>query len=210
MIQPEGFEEPKLAEQIANGAYLTRTGSDKNLTVKFYYREEWDPISKEMIKKEMVSIHRPGDKSWRYDSYPTLDHKRRFAAEYALFKKGDNKQLGTPIEDWSYLQIRQLDELKYMGVETIEQIASMSEEQTKMLGFEGEELKAQAIAYCFSRQKNNLEAKLQEILSERDEKIKSLEEKIILLSDNKEIPTEQKQITKRGRPRKDKNKEGVN
>jgi len=200
---PEGFIEPTDFQQIGNGAYRARSGSDRNLSVKFYYNEEWDPIEKKHKKVEMLRIWKPGEKSWEYNTYPTLDHKKRFPVEYAAFLKGDSRVIGTPIDSWSYLQIKQLDDLKYLGIESVEQIAAMTEEQVNYLGPEGGELRAQAIFFVAEKEQNSTELRLQKALAERDAKISELEKKlnsVLVGPDGEPISAPKK---KAGRPKKE-------
>lgn len=112
----------------------SRYALDKKLHVTFYMRavmnnyksaQEGRPIFDE---KEFVRIITPGDKNAIFDQPVNDEHRRRFEAQYARFKKGlEQAQSGTPLEVWPQMTVGMVAELKALNVSTVEQLADLSD-----------------------------------------------------------------------------------
>lgn len=104
---------------------------DDSLFVHFYMhftqdetksREAGRPIFQDT---EFVKIFSPGDRSNVIDRPVRPSDTVRFPKQYAAFKNKENAQaIGTPIDQWPIISRAMAEELKYLGFQTVEQIAS--------------------------------------------------------------------------------------
>ncbi|HEY3476586.1 MAG TPA: hypothetical protein VGK56_18360 [Anaerolineales bacterium] len=104
---------------------------DESLFVHFYMhfiqdeektKEEGRPIFKDT---EFVKIFSPGDRSNVIDRPVRPSDTVRFPRQYAAFKNKDNAQaIGTPLDQWPIITRAMAEELKYLGFQTVEQIAN--------------------------------------------------------------------------------------
>lgn len=133
-----------------SGAY-SKPGDEK-LYVKFYTRavqdgvatnEEGRPVFKDV---PYVRIHIPGDKNNVIDTKATDEHKRRFPKQWMHYKnaeEGAEKIEGTLLTEWPRITRSQAEELKYMHVYTVEQLATLPDQfGSKIMGFFDIRLKA--------------------------------------------------------------------
>lgn len=75
---------------------------------------------------ECIKIIVPGDKNSVIDRPATVADKRRFSKQYEMFRAGkseDQQVEGTPLTEWPFLSRAQVEELKYLGIRTVEHIA---------------------------------------------------------------------------------------
>jgi hypothetical protein len=75
---------------------------------------------------ECIRIIVPGDKNSVIDRPATMADKRRFSKQYEMFKAGKSEDAqtdGTPLTEWPFLSRGQVEELKYLGIRTVEHIA---------------------------------------------------------------------------------------
>lgn len=82
---------------------------------------------------EFVKIIIPGDKNNLIDRPATPQDKRRFAKQYALFKEGrteDDQISGTRLNEWPFLSRGQCEELRYLQIRTVEQLAEVRDDIT--------------------------------------------------------------------------------
>jgi hypothetical protein len=108
---------------------------DSHLLVKFFMHpriqqtksaEEGRPIYKEEI---YIQIMQPGNK----DSIvirPAMDmDKHRFAEHFRKFEARESQETveGTLLDEWAGITRSQAEELKFMNVKTVEQLANMSD-----------------------------------------------------------------------------------
>mgnify|MGYP003645014497 CR=1 FL=1 len=114
-----------------NGRYA----NDSHLLVKFFMHprlqqalseEAGRPIYKEEV---YISIMQPGNK----DSIPIRPamemDKQRFAEHFRKFEARESQDTveGTLLDEWAGITRSQAEELKFMNVKTVEQLASMSD-----------------------------------------------------------------------------------
>ena len=86
------------------------------------------PIKIEMLPKdvEMVEIVTPGDKN--IVDCPASDyHKREYWPQYKAFRDGRGTPIGKPIDECMYISPSVATELRYLGVQTEEQLADASD-----------------------------------------------------------------------------------
>jgi hypothetical protein len=90
---------------------------------------------------ECVRIIVPGDKNSVIDRPAQSSDKQRFAKQYDLFKKGvseDEQVSGTRLTEWPFLSRAQCEELRYLGIKTVEQLANVRDDiTTKVPGLVG-------------------------------------------------------------------------
>ena len=111
-----------------------RYAGDKNLWVQFNLEpmvddeasaKEGRPIYKEV---EHIKIMQPGNKESIVCRPITQMDKARFRQQYENWKAGHEELLeGQPLEQWARISKAQVEELKYFGVRTVEQLATMSD-----------------------------------------------------------------------------------
>ena len=83
---------------------------------------------------EMVEISFPGSVD-KVSKVVTEQIKAHYPEAYAAFKAGNEMPLeGTPIETWAMLPINVVKEFKYLGINTLEQLAESPESVRKRLG----------------------------------------------------------------------------
>lgn len=82
---------------------------------------------------ECVKIIVPGDKNNVIDRPAQASDKQRFTRQYDLFKKGvaeEDQVSGTRLTDWPFLSRAQAEELRYLGIRTVEQLANVRDDIT--------------------------------------------------------------------------------
>lgn len=141
---------------------------DKKLAVRFFLKEREDqdasteagrPIFKEV---EYVEIRAPGKRD-PLSCRPATDmDKRRFAPHYERFQKRiEEPETGTPLREWPRISRTRVEELQFINVKTVEQLADISDlDAGKFHG--GLTLKAEAKAWLER-------AKESQVLAEREE-----------------------------------------
>jgi hypothetical protein len=80
---------------------------------------------------ECVRIIVPGDKNNINDRPASAQDKLRFAKQYAMFQQGvkeDEQVTGTRLSDWPFMTRGQAEELRYLGVKTVEQLAEVRDD----------------------------------------------------------------------------------
>lgn len=128
-----------------------RYAMDSRLYVQFYLRpvllttqseEEGRPIFKDI---EHVRIMVPGDKLSIVDRIASPDDKQRFADHYKKFKAGDGEAVvGTRLEVVPWITRSKVEEYKFFGIITVEQLADASDQVgQKFPGFQADKQKAQ-------------------------------------------------------------------
>jgi len=174
-----------------------RNAADKSVFVKFYIRpfqdeaksiEEGRPIFKD---KEYVEIRTPGNQTNIVQRPVTDMDKQRFRAAYAAFKAGDAEQIiGTPLTETPWITRSQVEELAYLRIRTLEQLANVGDDVcTRLPGMFKLKQRAQAAleraektAPFIAMQKENEDlrnklAALEHALADQAEAIRALEKK---------------------------------
>ena len=93
-----------------------------------------------------VKILVPGDKSTLIDTIADANHKRRFAKMWQQFEMNQKQDIsGTPLRDWPAITRAQADELNYLNILTVEQLATVADVYgAKIMGINDLKRKAQA------------------------------------------------------------------
>jgi len=94
---------------------------------------------------EHVRIMVPGDKLSIVDRPASSDDKARFPDHYAKFKAGEGSQIvGTRLDAVPFITRSMVEEFKFFGIHTVEQLASTGDEVgQKFQGFQSYKQKAQ-------------------------------------------------------------------
>jgi hypothetical protein len=162
------------------------SAGDDQLLVKFFIRphpdneasqEQGRPIFRDT---EYISIIQPGNKDSRIERPARDSDRQRFPKHYAAFKNrisDDDVYLeGTPLEEWAGVTRSQVEELRYFGVRTVEQLANMSDSNSQ--NFMGaNSLRDQAKKFLASRADDAAAAEIQardEEIAEQRELIEAL------------------------------------
>jgi len=108
--------------------------ADKNLAVRFYL--EPLPVDGSLETEgrllftdvEFVEIRVRGDRNNCVQRPARKDDQVRWRDAYRAFKAGEEESItGTPLKEWPSISRAMLEELKYMGFFTVEQLASASD-----------------------------------------------------------------------------------
>lgn len=113
---------------------------DANLWVKFYTTSVQNNFRTEkeghpcFDEKVYISIISPGDPNNKVDRPAKDADKERFHRQWANFERGQSEKVeGMPIEQWPMLNRAQADELKYLGVRSVEQLVAASDLQLQKI-----------------------------------------------------------------------------
>jgi hypothetical protein len=159
-----------------------RHKGDENLYVRFFTApvqnkqksaEEGRPIFED---KTMIQIMVPGSKDnvVMREVRPGYDD-RRFPKQWAAYQNSEKEVVeGTPLSQWPQMSASQVEELKYFGIRTVEQLKEVPDSTAQ--NFRGlQSLKTKAADWlAFVNETKDVSA-LQAELETRDEKIAALE-----------------------------------
>ena len=154
-----------------------RNIGDENLFVQFFMHpmqnkaktlEEGRPI---YVDTEYVRIMVPGDKGNVIMREVREDDKRRFPKHYQAFKNEEEEILeGTPLAQWNFLTAAQVEEMKYFGIRTVENLANVTDTNAqKFMGINL--LREKAREYIEATASDAPIAQLQEEIASRDNTI---------------------------------------
>ena len=166
-----------------------RHRGDENLYVQFFSHpmqdkaktlEEGRPI---FVDTEYIRIMVPGDKGNVVMRSVREDDRQRFPKQYQAFKNDEEEILeGTPLDKWNFVSAAQVEELKYFGIRTVENLANVTDTNAqKFMGINLLRQKAQE--YIAAASSEAPIAQLQEELSARDA---TIAEQASLLADMQE------------------------
>ena len=168
-------------DDMATTANQARYAMDSKLYATFYVRpimnnfqsaEQGRPIYDEL---EYVRIIVPGDSKTTVDCPVTDEFRMRFEKQYEKFKKNLSQAVtGTPLEMWPQMTVGLCAELKGMNVQTVEQLAEMSDGiAQRIMGSHDLRRRAQAFLDAAKGEAEN--NKLTTELEKRDDQIKALQ-----------------------------------
>ncbi len=156
----------------------------RQLYVEFYSRplkdeartrEEGRPIYEDV---DYVKIVTPGSRDFVARPART-DDVERWRPQWDAYKAGQDQQatVGTPLSEWPQVTRAQVEELKYFGVHTVEQLADLRDGNAQ--NFMGVlDLKNRAKAYLERAAEEAPAARLEAELADRDQRIAALEARI--------------------------------
>lgn len=169
--------------------------ADAQLHVEFFicdYEGDWKG-------RPFVRIMIPGDKNNVVEQPVREDHKERFPRQWLYFQMKQNEAegqpaIGTTLNEWQAtnkedLTKSQVEELKILKFQTVEQVAMASDAQLQRIGMGGVGLREKARNYLQRKNRAETNAELEQTKSQLAELQAQMAE---LLSERK-----------RGRPRKE-------
>lgn len=192
-------------EELAENVDKMDFGDDR-LGVLFYVRvvEDKERTLSEGRKcfkdEEFVKIVVPGDrhnvvdrKVQRTGILPT-DDRMRFPRQYEKFKAGREQQMhdGTPITLWPVVSQSLAEELKYINIFTVEQLADLADTYVGKIP-NGQALKAKAKQFVEVQKDASVLNKVQLELAQRDNEIDTLKKQMAdMVEDLKTLRAEKK------------------
>jgi hypothetical protein len=161
-----------------------RYSQDRKMFVRFYTKpvrnnfkssQENRPVYDDV---EYVEIRIPGDRNSIFNQPVKQEHRIRFADRYERFKKNAaDIQSGTPLSEWTQMTPGLVEELKYFGIQTVDQLAEMDDiHGQKIPNFHT--FKAQAQAFLEKAKEGEQDSKLAAALEQRDNEIAALKEQV--------------------------------
>jgi|AntRauTorcE11897_2_1112592.scaffolds.fasta_scaffold08696_3 vacuolar-type H+-ATPase subunit H len=161
-----------------------RYHGDQNLLVKFFKHPKLDGTrtaeEKRPIFKEVpyVQIMQPGNKDSIIVRPATERDKLRFAEHFRKYEAREDQDVveGTLLEEWAGITRSQVEELRYMHIRTVEQLATVSDSNAQnVMGINF--LKTKAKKYLEDASKTitaealaDLRSKYEELLAAQTEK----------------------------------------
>lgn len=121
--------------ETPNPDMFTQMGKgDERLAVRFFKKAARDDVASDregrMVFRELEWVHImvPGDRDHIIIRPAGEGDKRRFSKQYADFRAGNSDQvIGTPLEMWNKLNLAQIEEFRYIGVRTVEQLSELND-----------------------------------------------------------------------------------
>lgn len=161
---------------------------DKALSVVFKLHSHFDDVkTREQGRpifemKEYIMITVPGDLTCNVFR-PAFEHDHmRFPEQYMRFKVGQEQTIGTPLTEWNQITRAQCDELAFFRIQTVEQLASISDGNAqKFMGLS--QLRDKAKMYLEQMKSEAPMLKVQAELSTRDEKISELQTQLTMMQE---------------------------
>jgi len=168
----------------APGLDESRFVGDEKLFVQFYRMPKLNPRKSEEAGRaiyeeiDCIKIMVPGDKLNIIDRPIDSIDRRRFAARYEKWKAGQGNVVeGTPISSLPKMTPSKVEEYKFFGIHTVEQLAEANDNiGAKFFGFQ--EDKRSAKAFLEIAKGNAPIEKMNAELKERDAKIEELQAQI--------------------------------
>lgn len=165
--------------------FTTPRQGDDRLAIRFFVKAKQDgeasaregrPIFKEV---EYIQAMVPGDRNMANIRPVAPGDKVRFQKQYEHWKKTQSNDIvsGTLLEAWNILTLAQIEEYRYFGIRTIEQMAELRDDIcAKIPGTQTLKQKAQAF---LSMLKDEAPLrKVQAELDKRDEQIAALQKAV--------------------------------
>lgn len=124
---------------------------DDQLMVRFHLKDRPSKTEKDEAGKpiwvpvEYVEIRIPGQTLPAIGRPATFQDKQRFAKHYDAFKQRmEMPTIGTPLAKWPLIKQSELEQLSFVGVKTVEQLAELQDTYAgQMMGGYGLKQKAQ-------------------------------------------------------------------
>lgn len=170
--------------------FTKETKGDDRLAVRFFLKPARDDAASaadgvmRFKDVEYVQIMVPGDRDNIIIRPAGEGDKRRFGQQYRDWKadKSSEQAVGTPLDMWGRLTLSQVEEFRYIGVRTIEQLAVLND--SAMLRMPGAaELKRKAQAFLDAQKEEAPMRHLQAELEKRDSDTNALKEQLAQLQE---------------------------
>jgi hypothetical protein len=133
-------------------------------------REHGRPVFEMM---DYVKIIIPGDTTQVIHRPVRDSDKMRWPKQYAAYKIGGEQQKGYPLAEWPYVTRAQVDELAYFKIQTVEQLAHVSDVvSAKFMGLN--QLRDKAKAYLEKMNDAEPNMRLAAEVAKKDEELSAL------------------------------------
>lgn len=161
--------------------HSTPKAGDDKLAIRFFVKPMQDIEKSQEAKRpifndvEYIQIMVPGDRSNINQRPVSKGDKARFAAQYEHWKKTQAGELiiGTPLEAWGVLSLSQVEEYRYFGIRSVEQMADLNDGIAgKIMG--ATSLKQRAQNFVAIKKDEAPMARIQTELDKRDNEIATL------------------------------------
>jgi hypothetical protein len=157
--------------QMAQNAAQGQRFADDRVYAQFYMHPRKDEAASLKEGRDIyqevpyVKIMVPGDKDNIVQRPVREQDKHRFPRQWAAFENNeDAPMIGTPLTEWAFINRGQVEELKFFGIRTIEDLANMPDSQsTKFMGINALKQKAKAFI-----EDAKMQAPLDELRAEND------------------------------------------
>lgn len=180
-----------LASDLNNTQFTGAMDPDSVMIARFYKKAVKQPFESGKMGRPIFAdviyceYYPAGNTLVRMDVPALEHHKQRFAKQWAYFQttqKEDTGGTGTPLSQWAILSPADVENLRGMKIQTIENVAGLSDTalQTLGMGVAGMSpnvLRARAQAYLGSAQDSALpqaQAAAMEAMQQQIEKLKSM------------------------------------
>ena len=201
-----------LASDVNNQQFAGASDPDSIMIARFYKRaiknnfaseNQGRPIFEDLIYCEYY----PAGNTLLKMDVPAHDiHKQRFSKQWAYYQstqKDDGAAVGTPLSQWAILSPADVENLRGLKFQTVENIAGASDLQLQVVGMgvaglAPHVLRARAQAYLGSAQDNALPQKQAQEMEEMKEKMRLQNEQIerlMALVDKKPKPKGKREWT---------------
>jgi hypothetical protein len=131
-----------------------------------------------------VKIMVPGDKNTVIDTFADEQYQRRFSKLWNAFTANEKQELvGFPIKEWPAITRAQAEELMYLNIRTVEQLASLADVYgSRIMGFNDLKRKAEAFLAnakdaAFAEKLSTENSALKAMIDAQAEEIKKLSAK---------------------------------
>lgn len=190
---------------MAHNAPFNRDEPDRSLHVEFYtkpvfQKKESHEQGREIYKDvEYCRIRFPGDKNKVIDqpahdkvyldkeSGRRMSYADRFYQHYEIFKHGEGEQvIGTPLRVAAIMTPAKCEEFAYMGVRTVEQLASVADGTLRKMGMGARDYRDKARDYL--ERHNSGAAQVEELRKTNEtlmERLTRMEEELAAFRDDK-------------------------
>ncbi|MGI9414499.1 MAG: hypothetical protein ACR2PM_12565 [Hyphomicrobiales bacterium] len=145
MIPISADDAMKVADAQSKGSAGT---DDGGVLALFYTRPVYNKVKsaaegRPMYDgKEYVQIIIPGDNKSVVDRPVQEADKQRWPEAWRKYAAQDEGSLdGTPLEEWSYLDVTRKASLRHLGIRTVEQLAAMPDGQLPQIGMDGRDVR---------------------------------------------------------------------
>lgn len=156
-----------------------RDAGDDNLWVTFESASHFDDVmTREKGRpifemRDYVKIIIPGDSTTVIQREVRETDKARWPKQWLAYKSGQEQTQGTPLVEWTAISRAQVEELAYFKIQTVEQLAAVSDNVTqKFMGLN--ELRTKAKLYLEQVRGEEPLLRLQAEIATRDEREKAL------------------------------------
>lgn len=165
--------------------FITPRAGDERLGIRFFVKAKQDPEASHREGRpifkdvEYIQMMIPGDRNHVPVRPVAPADKIRFAKQYEHWKTTQSNEAlnGTPLEAWGILSLSQIEEYRYIGVRTIDQMADLRDDVCQRIPGTLE-LKRKAVAFMQMVKDEAPLRKVQAELDKRDEQIAALTEAV--------------------------------